>query len=555
MIKEQFVKLYENSFKENWDLKAYSDYGTDVNYTYGELAREVAKLHLFFEKTGVQQGDKISLIGKNSSRWAITYLATVTYGAVIVPILPDFNPNDIHHIINHSDSVLLFVTKKIWDNLEEEKIPEVKGVMSLNSFKFLHEKNDGTVESIMMNLDKDFDAKYPNGFTKEDVLYPEISNAEIASINYTSGTTGFSKGVVMPGNGLAGNVMFGINSKLLKRNDRTLCFLPVAHAYGCAFDFLTSSAVGAHTTFLSKIPSPKVLLKAFEEVKPTIIFTVPLIMEKIYKKQLLPVLNSRAMKVALNIPLLDNKIYSEMRKKLIQALGGSFYEVIIGGAPMNKEVEQFLTKIKFPFTIGYGMTECAPLISYRDHKEFVPFSAGQILDTMEVKILSNNPYEEVGEICVRGENVMYGYYKNDEATKEVIDEEGWLHTGDLGTISKEGDIFIRGRNKSMILGANGQNIYPEEIEAKLNNMPFVMESLIVEKNGKLIALVYPDYESIDESNISQSDMQALMDENLKNLNKMLGAYENVSKIQLYPNEFEKTPKKSIKRYLYNQIIE
>lgn len=555
MIKEQFVKLYEKSFKENWDLKAYSDYGTDINYTYGELAKEVAKLHLFFEKTGVQRGDKISLIGKNSSRWAITYLATVTYGAVIVPILPDFNPNDIHHIINHSDSVLLFVTKKIWDNLEEEKIPEVKGVVSLNSFEFLHEKNDETVESIMMNLDKDFDAKYPNGFAKEDILYPEISNAEIASINYTSGTTGFSKGVIMPGNGLAGNVMFGINSKLLKRNDRTLCFLPVAHAYGCAFDFLTSSAVGAHTTFLGKIPSPKVLLKAFEEVKPTIIFTVPLIMEKIYKKQLLPVLNSRAMKVALNIPLLDNKIYSEMRKKLIQALGGEFYEVIIGGAPMNKEVEQFLTKIKFPFTVGYGMTECAPLISYRDHKEFVPFSAGQILDTMEVKILSNNPYEEVGEICVRGENVMYGYYKNDEATKEVIDEEGWLHTGDLGTISEEGDIFIRGRNKSMILGANGQNVYPEEIEAKLNNMPFVMESLIVEKNGKLIALVYPDYESIDESNISQSDMQALMDENLKNLNKMLGAYENVSKIRLYPNEFEKTPKKSIKRYLYNQIIE
>ena len=555
MIKEQFVKLYENSFKENWDLKAYSDYGTDVSYTYGELAKEVAKLHLFFEKTGIQRGDKISLIGKNSSKWAITYLATVTYGAVIVPILADFNPNDIHHIINHSDSVLLFVTKKIWDNLEEEKISEVKGVVSLDNFDFLYQKDNESVENIIMNLDKDFAAKYPNGFTKEDVSYPDVSNTEIASINYTSGTTGFSKGVVMPANGMAGNVMFGINSKLLQRGDRTLCFLPVAHAYGCAFDFLTSSAVGAHTTFLSKIPSPKILLKAFEEVKPTIIFTVPLIMEKIYKKQLLPVLNSRAMKVALNIPLLENKIYGEMRKKLIQALGGEFYEVIIGGAPMNKEVEQFLTKIKFPFTIGYGMTECAPLISYRDHKEFIPFSAGQILGTMEVKILSNNPYEEVGEICVRGENVMYGYYKNEESTKEVIDEEGWLYTGDLGTISKEGDIFIRGRNKSMILGANGQNVYPEEIEAKLNNMPFVMESLIVEKNGKLIALVYPDYESIDEANIPQSDMQALMDENLKNLNKMLGAYESVSKIRLYPNEFEKTPKKSIKRYLYNQIIE
>jgi long-chain acyl-CoA synthetase len=358
----------------------------------------------------------------------------------------------------------------------------------------------------------------------------------------------------MPGNGLAGNVTFGIRTRLLERGSRVLSFLPLAHAYGCAFDFLTATAVGAHVTFLSKIPAPKILLKAFEEVKPTIIFTVPLIMEKIYKKQILPTLGKPLMNLLVNIPLLNAIIYGKIRKKLIQALGGDFFEVIIGGAPVSKEVEQFFLKIKFPFTIGYGMTECAPLISYRNHNEFVPSSAGRILDIMEVKILSGDPYNEVGEICVRGENVMYGYYKNEEATKEVIDEEGWLHTGDLGTISKEGDIFIRGRNKSMILSASGQNIYPEEIEAKLNNMPFVMESLVVEKNGKLVALVYPDYESIDEANMKQSDIQRLMEENLKSLNKLVAAYENVSGIQLYPNEFEKTPKKSIKRYLYTQMV-
>ncbi len=554
MIKEQFVKIYEKSFKENWDMKAYSDYGSDINFTYAQLAEEVAKLHLLFEKAGINKGDKISLIGKNSSRWAITYIATTTYGAVIVPILSEFNPNDVHHIINHSDSILLFTTDKIWENLEEEKIPDVRGALSLDTCECLYQKDGESIQGIVDGLNESFASQYPDGFKQEHVVYPDISNKEIASINYTSGTTGFSKGVVLPGNALAGNVTFGIWTKLLQKGDRALCFLPLAHAYGCAFDFLTGTAAGAHVTFFGKIPSPKILLKAFEEVKPTVIFTVPLIMEKIYKMQILPMLNTRAMKLALNIPLLDAKIYAEIRKKLINALGGEFFEVIIGGAPMNKEVEQFLLKIKFPFTIGYGMTECAPLISYSNHNDFIPFSAGRILNNMEVKILSSNPYEEVGEICVRGENLMYGYYKNDSATKEIFDEEGWLHTGDLGTISKNGDIFIRGRNKSMILGANGQNIYPEEIEAKLNNMPFVMESLVIEKNGKLIALAYPDYESIDEANIPQSDIQILMDENLKILNKSVGTYENIAKIQLYPNEFEKTPKKSIKRYLYSQIV-
>jgi len=554
MVKENFVKLYEKSFRENWDLKAYVDYDTDLLLTYGEVAREIARLHLLFEKTGIKRGEKIALVGKNSSHWAIIYLATITYGAVIVPILADFNPNDIHHIVNHSDSVLLFATERIWEHLEEKKIPNIKGAFTIKNFAFLYQKEQEYLKNILNDLDRDFAKKYPDGFRKEDVVYPEIDNSEVASINYTSGTTGFSKGVITPHNALAGNVTFGFRTKLLMRHSRVLCFLPTAHAYGCAFDFLTATAVGTEVHFLGKMPSPKILLKAFAEVKPTVIFSVPLIFEKIYKSQILPMLNSRGMKLALNIPLLDTKIYSEIRKKLINALGGEFSQVIIGGAPMNKEVEEFLLKIKFPFTVGYGMTECAPLISYRHHTEYIPFSAGQVLDIMEVKILSNNPYEEVGEICVRGENMMCGYYKNDEATAEVMDADGWLHTGDLGTINKEGDIFIRGRNKSMILGGSGQNVYPEEIEAKLNNMPFVMESLVVEKNGKLVALVYPDYEGIDEAKIHQMDIQTVMEENLKNLNKVVAAYEHVANIRLYPNEFEKTPKRSIKRYLYNQIV-
>ncbi|MDR0871863.1 MAG: AMP-binding protein [Prevotellaceae bacterium] len=552
MIQESFIKLYEKSFRENWELKAYADYDTDTLLTYGDVARKIARLHLFFGKIGIKRGDKIALVGKNSSHWAVIYLATVTYGAVIVPILAEFNPNDMHHIVNHSDSVLLFASGKIWESLEEEKMPAIKGALSVEDFTCLYQKI--AIKSIIKDLDTDFAAKYPDGFRREDVSYPEILNTEVASINYTSGTTGFSKGVVTPHNALAGNVTFGIFTKLLVRHSRVLCFLPMAHAYGCAFDFLTATAVGSEVTFLGKTPAPKILLKAFAEVKPTMIFSVPLILEKVYKSQILPTINSRSMKMALSIPLLNEKIYGEIRKKLVNAMGGEFFQIIVGGAPMSKEVEEFLLKIKFPFTIGYGMTECAPLISYTPHTEFKPSSAGKILDIMEVKILSNNPYEEVGEICVRGENVMLGYYKNDEATAEVIDADGWLHTGDLGTIDADGTIFIRGRSKSMILSSNGQNIYPEEIEAKLNNMPFVMESLVVEKGGKLVALVYPDYESIDEARIHQSDIQSLMEENLKNLNKSVAVYENVSSIRLYPNEFEKTPKRSIKRYLYSQIV-
>lgn len=556
MIKENFIKLYENSFKENWDLPCYTDYGEDTTFTYGQVAEEIAKMHLLFQYCSLRRGDKISIIGKNTSRLCIAYLATVTYGAIVVPILQDFKPNDVHHIVNHSESTFLFTSDHIWENLEEEALSGLRAVFSLTDFRCLHQRDGESVQKFMKNIDAAMKKNFPEGFQKDNINYTELSNEKVMLLNYTSGTTGFSKGVMITGNNLAGNVTFGIRTGLLKKGENVLSFLPLAHAYGCAFDFLTATAVGTHVTLLGKTPSPKILMKAFEEVKPNLIITVPLVIEKIYKNVIQPLINKRSMKWALNIPLLDHQIYAQIRKKLIDALGGRFKEVIIGGAAMNPEVTDFFYKIKFPFTIGYGMTECAPLISYAPWNEFIPSSAGKILDIMEVRIDSDDPYNITGEIQVRGENVMKGYYKNEEATHEVFTEDGWLKTGDLGTIDANGFIYIRGRSKTMLLSSNGQNIFPEEIESKLNNMPFVLESLIIERNKKLVALVYPDYESLDSLGLNTPEnLKTVMDENLKNLNKLVGNYEQVSKIQLYPTEFEKTPKKSIKRFLYNSIAE
>lgn len=556
MIKENFIKLYENSFKENWDLPCYTDYGEDNTFTYGQVAEEIAKLHLLFQHCSLRRGDKISIIGKNTSRWCIAYMATITYGAIVVPILQDFKPNDVHHIVNHSESTFLFVSDNIWENLEEEALGNLRAVFSLTDYRCLHQRDGETIQKFMRNMGTAMRKAYPKGFQKENIIYTELSNDKVMLLNYTSGTTGFSKGVMLTGNNLAGNVTFGIRTELLKKGEKVLSFLPLAHAYGCAFDFLTATAVGTHVTLLGKTPSPKILMKAFEEVKPNLIITVPLVIEKIYKNVIQPLINKRSMKWALNIPLLDNQIYAQIRKKLIDALGGRFKEVIIGGAAMNPEVTDFFYKIKFPFTIGYGMTECGPLISYAPWSAFIPGSAGKILDIMEARIESDDPYNTTGEIQVRGENVMKGYYKNEEATREVFTEDGWLKTGDLGTIDANGFIYIRGRSKTMLLSSNGQNIFPEEIEAKLNNMPFVLESLIIERNKKLVALVYPDYDSLDSLGLNTPDnLKTVMDENLKNLNKLIGNYEQVSTIQLYPTEFEKTPKKSIKRFLYNSIAE
>ncbi|MEG0037636.1 MULTISPECIES: long-chain fatty acid--CoA ligase [Bacteroides] len=556
MIKENFIKLYESSFRENWDLPCYTDYGEEESYTYGQVAEEVARLHLLFKHCSLRRGDKIAIIGKNNARWCIAYMATITYGAIVVPILQDFNPNDVHHIIGHSESVFLFTSDSIWEVLEEEKLSGIRGAFSLTDFRCLYQRDGETIQRFIKHLDEEMHTAYPKGFHPENIEYTTLSNDKVMLLNYTSGTTGFSKGVMLTGNNLAGNVTFGIRTELLKRGDKVLSFLPLAHAYGCAFDFLTATAVGTHVTLLGKTPSPKILMKAFEEVKPNLIITVPLVIEKIYKNIIQPLIAKKSMKWALSIPLLDNQIYGQIRKKLIDALGGRFKEIIIGGAAMNPEVEAFFYKIKFPFTIGYGMTECAPLISYAPWNEFLPGSSGKILDIMEARVYKENQEAEIGEIQVRGENVMAGYYKNQEATKEAFSKDGWLRTGDLGTIDEEGNIFIRGRLKTMILSSSGQNIFPEEIEAKLNNMPFILESLIIERNKKLVGLVYADYEALDSLGLSDDEnLKTIMGENLKSLNSMVASYEKVSQIQLYPTEFEKTPKRSIKRYLYNSIAE
>jgi long-chain acyl-CoA synthetase len=562
MIKENFIRLFEDAFRKYWDMPAYSNYGENITLTYADVANRVAKLHILFEQCNIQPFDKIALIGRNNANWAITYVASVTYGAVIVPILQDFNANDVHHITNHSESKLLFTSDNIWENLEEEKLTTVKAVFSLTDFNCLtiidrkEEEQNDFVPVIERNQVKPevintlFRSKYPHGFHKDHVRYIDKSNAELVSINYTSGTTGFSKGVMTSGNALAGNIVFAIGTGIIQEGYKIISFLPLAHAYGCAFDFLTSTCRGCHVHFIGKIPSPKILLTAFAEIKPNVIFLVPLIIEKIYKKQIQPLIAKPTIRWVLRLPFLDQTILSTIRKKLIHAFGGEFAQLVCGGAPMNAEVEEFLQKIKFPYTVGYGMTECAPLISFTAVDQFKAKSAGAVIPQMEAKIMDADPNTGIGEICVRGENLMNGYFKNQEATDSIIDEEGWLHTGDLGMIEEDGTIFIRGRSKSMILGPSGQNIYPEEIEAKLNNMPFVMESLVVENNGRLHALVYPDYEAVDLEKLDQKQLEKVMEENRVALNNIVASYESIAKIHLYPNEFEKTPKKSIKRYLY-----
>lgn len=552
MIKENLVEIYEKSFKANWDLPALTDYSDKKSFLYKDLATEIARLHIFFQKSGVERGDKIALIGKNNILWCTVYLATVSYGAIIVPILQDFHSDNVHHIVIHSESKLLFTSDQIWENLDETQMPNIKGIFSLTNYRCLYQEYGESYDAIMDNLDKEMTKKFPNGYSQTDVKYAKVDNSEVVLLNYTSGTTGFSKGVMLTANNLAGNVTYAHDLELLRRGERLVSFLPLAHAYGCAFDFLYAMSEGVHTILLGKTPSPKILLQAFAEYKPNLVVTVPLVIEKIYKKVILPQLDKTSMKLALSIPIVNNKIYTKIRQKLVEAFGGEFCEIIIGGAALNREVEEFLLKIKFPFTVGYGMTECAPLISYDHHYDFVPTSCGQVLKgIMEVRVDSSDPYNILGEIQVKGENVMKGYYKNADATKAVFTEDGWLKTGDLGTIDKNNRIYLRGRSKTMILGASGQNIFPEEIEAKINNMPYVMESLIVSRDGKLVALVYPDYEAMDASGLSSSDLPEIMETNKQNLNNMVSSYENISAIHIYPNEFEKTPKKSIKRYLYD----
>lgn len=552
---DHILKIYQNSFRNNWDLPALTDYGSQEVMTYADFARRIARLHLFYRQIGLKPGDHVALLGKNSASCVVMFIGTITYGATIVPILADFNPHDAQHIVNHSDARVLFVNSSIWETLDFEEMPELKAAVSLETRQVLAERETEGHQipsRIIRNLTRKFKATYPKGFRREDVVYPEIDAENTAILNYTSGTTGFSKGVMLTYDNIAGNVNYGIVSRLHYEGSRALSFLPLAHAYGCAFDMLVPLAVGTFITIFGKAPTPKLLLKAFSEVKPNLVICVPLILEKIYRKQIVPMITKRAIRWALAVPFIDNAIYAKIRNKLVEAFGGQFEEVIIGGAPLNSEVEQFLYRIKFPFTVGYGMTECGPLISHTPWRSFVPSSCGRTLPCMESKIMgSKNPETEPGEICVRGQDRMKGYYKAPDITAATIDEEGWLHTGDMGTRAADGTLFIKGRYKTMILSASGQNIYPEEIEAKLNNMPYVAESLVVERGKGLTAIVYPDYERMDADKVDMQALPELMEANRNELNGLVAPYERVDRIQLIPHEFEKTPKKSIKRYLYS----
>lgn len=552
---DHILKIYQNSFRNNWDLPALTDYGSQEVMTYADFARRIARLHLFYRQIGLKPGDHVALLGKNSASWVVMFIGTITYGATIVPILADFNPHDAQHIVNHSDARVLFVNSSIWETLDFEEMPELNAAVSLETRQVLAERETEGHQMpsrIIRNLTRKFKATYPKGFRREDVVYPEIDAENTAILNYTSGTTGFSKGVMLTYDNIAGNVNYGIVSRLHYEGSRALSFLPLAHAYGCAFDMLVPLAVGTFITIFGKAPTPKLLLKAFSEVKPNLVICVPLILEKIYRKQIVPMITKRAIRWALAVPFIDNAIYAKIRNKLVEAFGGQFEEVIIGGAPLNSEVEQFLYRIKFPFTVGYGMTECGPLISHTPWRSFVPSSCGRTLPCMESKIMgSKNPETEPGEICVRGQDRMKGYYKAPDITAATIDEEGWLHTGDMGTRAADGTLFIKGRYKTMILSASGQNIYPEEIEAKLNNMPYVAESLVVERGKGLTAIVYPDYERMDADKVDMQALPELMEANRNELNSLVAPYERVDRIQLIPHEFEKTPKKSIKRYLYS----
>ena len=547
---ENLIKIYENSFRKNWDLEAVTDFGTTVTLTYGQLAERIAYLHLLFERVGINVGDRIAVMGKNNSNWVTTYLAAITYGAVIVPILQDFKANDAIHIINHSESKLLFITDLIWENIDVEQVPDLQAVISLNTMDLIITGLPKTQAVDKMTIEELFAEKYPNGFGKEDVHYIERSNAELASINYTSGTTGFSKGVMTPANALAGNIIFGLNTKLVWPGCRHVAFLPLAHAYGCAFDFLACLAAGGHTYLIGRTPSPKILMKAFSEVKPTVILSVPLILEKIYKKMIQPQISKKPVSWVLKMPLLDKVVLNKIRETLINAFGGEFSQIIIGGAPLNAEVEAFLRRVDFPVTVGYGMTETAPLISFTPWTEFRSQSCGQVLEGFMDARIANPDADGVGEIQVRGENVMAGYYKNEQATAESFTEDGWLRTGDLGVIDEDGFIYIKGRCKTMLLGPSGQNIYPEEIEAKINNMPYVLESLVLQKDTRLVALVCPDFEAVDADHLSQDQLEVIMEENRKLVNAELAAYEQINEVRVYTHEFEKTPKKSIKRFLY-----
>lgn len=543
--------LLEKSFRENWDCPALSDY-KGITLNYRDVARRIEKLHIVFEICGVKKGDKISICSKNQANWGVIFLSALTYGAVPVPILHEFKPGNIHHIVNHSDSRILFAGDVIWEQLNETEMPGLEAVIQITDFSILYAK-DPVVRETREHLNELFGRKYPKNFRPEHISYHKDSPEELSMINYTSGTTGFSKGVMLPYRALVSNVEFamGVHPQL-NNTSNVVAMLPTAHMYGMMFEFLFEMTVGAHVHFLTRIPSPKIIMDAFAEIKPDIIISVPLIIEKIYKKKLQPIISKTSIRMLLRLPVVDQKIQKKINQELVKTFGGKFKEVIVGGAAFNKEAEAFFRKIGFPFTSGYGMTECAPIITYAPWDNTRLHSCGKAVVNMEVRIDSPDPLNVPGEILCKGNNVMLGYYKNPEATAAVLDKDGWLHTGDMGVLDSDGYLYIKGRSKSMILGPSGQNIYPEEIESILNNMPYVVESLVIEEKGQLTALVYPDFELATSEGIGESELERKMEELRISVNEELPNYCKIQIVKIFPEEFEKTPKRSIKRYLYQR---
>ena len=543
-------KLLEESFRKNWDRPALSNYkGQDL--AYRDVARRIAKLHIAFEQCGLVKGDKVAICSRNQANWGVSFLAALTYGAVPVPILHEFKPGNIHYLVNHSEAKVLFVDDVIWENLSEAEMPGLYVVVQINTFGFLYSKTE-EMSQIREHLNESFGHKYPNNFGPEDLNYYEDSPEELALINYTSGTSGFSKGVMVPYRALYSNIEFA-HVQAMPQLDNTadvVSMLPSAHMYGMMFEFLFEMTIGAHVHFLTRVPSPKIIMQAFADIKPSVIIAVPLIIEKVYKSKLKPILDRN--KMIMNLPIIDKVIQKKILNELVNAFGGRFYEVIIGGAAFNPEVERFFHKIGFPLTVGYGMTECAPIIGYVDWKDAKLYSCGRAVMNMEIKIDSPDPENIPGEVLVKGANVFLGYYKNDEATASVFDKDGWFHTGDMGVMDKEGFLFLKGRSKCMILGPSGQNIYPEEIEGVVNNVTYVVDSLVIEDYGTLVSLIYPDYHQAELDGLSKEELEAKIQETLPEINKQIPNYAKIAKIEFLPEDFERTPKRSIKRYLYQR---
>ena len=552
-LEQSFIALIEQSIKTNWYLNALTDY-KGITLQYRDVARKIEKIHILLENAGIEKGDKIAICGRNSAHWTVTYLAVITYGAVVVPILHEFKADQVHNIVNHSEARLLFVGDQIWENLNEAAMPHLEGIIELKDFGVPVSRSEKLAYA-RDHLNEIFGHKFPCRFRPDDISYEKEKSEDLAIINYTSGTTGYSKGVMLPYRSILSNVLYCKEKIGLKAGDSVVSMLPLGHVFGMTFDFLYGFTAGAHLWFLTRMPSPKIIAESFAEIRPRVIACVPLIVEKIFKKNILPKVDNKLGKLLLHVPIISDKIKELIKQKAMEVFGGNFIEIIIGGAPFNAEVEAFLKMIDFPYTIAYGMTECGPIICHSHWTDLKLASCGKVAARMEAKVLSPNPSAIAGELVCRGANLMLGYYKNEEATRQVIDTEGWLHTGDMATIDEDGNVFIKGRCKNLLLTSSGQNIYPEEIESKLNNMPYVSESLIILQQDKLVGLIYPDSDDAFAHGLNQSDLVRVMEENRLELNKQLPAFSQIARFKLYPEEFEKTAKKSIKRFLYQDIKE